>query len=77
MIDGDNDVRAAFDSLVADLAVVFKKHFRMTPTVLGPSGEDSTPFIAFVIAVCAEHDGRVTAAQVSDAGRRRGVPEDQ
>lgn len=63
--------------LIADLAVVFKHHFHLKPTVLGPSGQPSTPFVAFVIAACAEHELRFTAAQISDAGRRCGIPEDR
>jgi hypothetical protein len=72
--DGDDD--PALSMLVGDLAGVFRKHFRMEPTVAGPSGEDITPFIAFVIAVCKEQDMAVTPAKVSDCGRRVGVKED-
>jgi len=67
----------AFIGLVGDLALVFQRHFRLRATVLGPSGEPSTPFIAFVVAVCEEQGMHVTPAQVSDAGRRCAVPEDE
>jgi hypothetical protein len=82
MMDHEEDRHAAdpgeaFDMLVSELAATFKKHFRLTPTVLGPSGQPSTPFIAFAIATCAEFGKVVTAAEISDAGRRRGVPEDR
>ena len=67
----------AFEEFVAHLAMIFKKHFRMNPTVLGPSGEENTPFLAFVTAVCAEQDiVHPTLAEISDIGRRRGIPED-
>jgi len=66
----------AFEEFVGNLAFIFKRHFRMKPTVLGPSGEENTPFIAFVTAVCAEQGISATRAEISDIGRRRGIPED-
>lgn len=65
------------EALVQNLAWVFEKHFKQAPTVLGPSGEENTPFIAFVLACCAEQDIHMTTARVCDIGRKLGIAEDQ
>jgi hypothetical protein len=73
-------VEPTLEGLVMELASVFRKHFRLPATVLGEAAKLSakTPFIAFVLAVCAEKSiMALTPAMVSAIGRRNGLPVEQ
>jgi hypothetical protein len=76
LLDGGDD-DPALTLFIRELAKVFQKHFKLKPTVLGPSGEENTPFIAFVVAVARLQKMHLTVAQVSDMGRRVGIKEDE